>query len=497
MLKKDATHKIVFWGILITFAIIYSLISLVNHYYLRTNALDLGMFNHAIYNFSHFKSNAFTLSVHGNEMNYFGDHFSPITALISPLYYLFGTYSLLIVQIASVLLGGVGIYKIAQVKLKNNWVSLLILLHFFCIWAITSALSYDFHTNVVGAMLVPWFIYYWMKNKYVNTLLMLLLIWICKENMALWTVFISLGLWIGGRVINPDKSWKFDALLTLSSLFYFILVMKVIMPGFQDGSEITQLAKYGYMGNSIGEIIRYLIDHPSYIITCLYDGSWGNEDFSAIKIETHMMIFVSGGIFLFYRPQLLIMLLPIYYQKFLAGDNLVWSMGIHYNIEFVPIISLGLILVAAKIKNLKVSVSILTIFFLSTVIFTIAKLNKREVPYHSFQKPKESIFVKEHYESQYDIEEIKRVLSTVEDNKNVSVNSVFAPRLERRDKIYFFPYIKDAEYIILDKHTFGHYPISDEEFEIKHKELKENNDFRLKLETKDLWFYERIEHDNQ
>ena len=497
MLKKDVSHKIIFWGILATFAIIYSLISLVNHYYLRTNALDLGMFNHAIYNFSRFEANTFTLSVHGNELNYFGDHFSPITALLSPLYYLFGSYTLLIVQIGAILLGGVGIYRIADYKLENKGLSLLILIHFFSVWAITSALSFDFHTNVTGAMLVPWLVYFWMQNKFTNTFLTIILIWICKENMALWTTFIGLGFWIGGKVLNPNKNWKFDAILFLSSFLYFILVMKIIMPAFQGNSEITQLAKYGYMGNSIGEIIAYLFKHPSYIITCLYDGTWGSEDFTAIKLETHLMIFVSGGILLLFKPQLLVMLLPIYYQKFLAADNMVWSMGIHYNIEFVPIISIALILFLNRLKSKSLKYGVTGLILTSTLFFTVSKLNARSVPYHEFQKPKESIFMKEHYQSPYNIEEVKKVISDLPQEINVCTNSIFAPRLERRDKIYFFPYVKDAYYVILDKHQHGHYPLSDENFAIKHEEFKKRTDFQLIKETKDLWLYKRILNDIQ
>lgn len=491
MLKKDATHKIVFWGVLITFVVIYSLISIVNHYNLRTNALDLGMFNHAIYNFSHLKSNAFTLSVHGNELNYFGDHFSPITAFLSPLYHLFGSYTLLIVQIFSILFGGVGIYKIAQHKLKSNWLSLLVMLHFFCIWAITSALSFDFHTNVIGAMLVPWLLYYWMKNQFSNALIVLVVIWICKENMALFTAFIALGLWIGGKALNPSKNWKFDGLLCLSSLLYFVIVMKVIMPAFQGDSEITQLAKYGYMGNSLGEIILYLFENPSYIITSLFDGSWGNNDFTAVKLETHFMILASGGLLFFLSPQLLIMLIPIYYQKFLAADNMVWSIGLHYNIEFVPIISVALILFLLKIRKTNLQIGIAMVFFITTTLLSFVKLNNREVPYYSFQKPKENIFKIEHYITDYDVKEIKSILKSIPNDVNVSTNNLFAPRLEKREKIFFFPYIKDAVYIILDKHKHGHYPLSDEDFEIKHEELKQNKLYTLKLETKDLWLYEK------
>ncbi|MGQ3014037.1 MAG: hypothetical protein ACT6QS_10050, partial [Flavobacteriales bacterium] len=39
-------------SIVLLFALIFALLSFPNHYLLRTYALDLGMFNHALYDFS-------------------------------------------------------------------------------------------------------------------------------------------------------------------------------------------------------------------------------------------------------------------------------------------------------------------------------------------------------------------------------------------------------------------------------------------------------------
>lgn len=151
--------------IFLFFGICYSLISLVNHYELRTYSLDLGMFNQALYSFAHLKSNLFTLDVNGNIVNYFADHFSPITFLYAPFYYLLGSYTLLIIQIVAILFGGYGAYKYAKLQLDSKYLPLIVLFHFFVIWGIYSALSFDFHNNVVAAMLVPWLVYFYALRR--------------------------------------------------------------------------------------------------------------------------------------------------------------------------------------------------------------------------------------------------------------------------------------------------------------------------------------------
>ena len=102
-------NKFAYIYILLIFSFIFGLISLVNHYQFRTDALDLGMLNHALYNFAHFEQNLFTIDIAGEEVNYFGDHFSPIMFLYIPFYYLFGSYTLLLIQIVAIAFGGYGI----------------------------------------------------------------------------------------------------------------------------------------------------------------------------------------------------------------------------------------------------------------------------------------------------------------------------------------------------------------------------------------------------
>src|ERR1041385_5312688 len=99
--------------IFVIFAFAYSLLSLVNHYNYHTYSFDLGIYNNSIYQYGHFINNPHPYG-HDAVTNFLGDHFALYTIILSPLHYLFGTYTLLYVQIASVLFGGAGIYKLVK-----------------------------------------------------------------------------------------------------------------------------------------------------------------------------------------------------------------------------------------------------------------------------------------------------------------------------------------------------------------------------------------------
>ena len=105
--------------ILFGFGILYSLISLVNHYLLRTYALDLGAYSNALYDYSHFQWNDSTVFKSIKE-NLLADHFDLYLIIFSPLSLVFKTYTLLLVQLVFILLGGLGIYKYFIFSYKNE-----------------------------------------------------------------------------------------------------------------------------------------------------------------------------------------------------------------------------------------------------------------------------------------------------------------------------------------------------------------------------------------
>src|ERR1043166_5719110 len=131
--------------IVAVFACIYGLISLVNHYEFRTGAYDLGIFNNAIFDYAHLRSNSTILfEPLFRPRNALADHFDLMLVLLSPLYWLFGSWTLLIMQIVFILFGGFGMYKLIEHISGSSKLAVFALFHFYSIWGIYSALSLDY-----------------------------------------------------------------------------------------------------------------------------------------------------------------------------------------------------------------------------------------------------------------------------------------------------------------------------------------------------------------
>ena len=215
--------------VLVCFGAIFASISFVNHYNFRTYGWDLGINQNAIFDYAHFRWND-CMIMQPSFDNVLADHFSLYPILISPFYWIFGSYTMLIFQWAAILFGGVGIYKFILLIGSNKKLATIATAHFFCIWGIYSALSFDYHDNVVAAMFVTWFLYNYKKQAHLKSIIFFILIVISKENMALWAGFIGLGLSLR-HVMNKEwQQLKRSGTMTALAFLYFVIILKVVIP---------------------------------------------------------------------------------------------------------------------------------------------------------------------------------------------------------------------------------------------------------------------------
>ncbi|MFL5751966.1 MAG: DUF2079 domain-containing protein [Bacteroidia bacterium] len=435
------------------FLVIYCLITFVNHYNFRTYALDLGIYTNAVYDYAHFRFDTSEM-FKDIAQNLLGDHFDPILILISPLYYIFGTVVLLVVQLFFIHLGAIGIYQIALQQLQDKKISLMIMTAFLGFFGVFSAVAYDAHTNVFGAMLLPWMIYYYNSKKWRQSFIVLLLILLCKENMSFWLVFVGLGLaWLH---FNDRSKRTIAFVISGISALYFVLITMYVMPALAADGNYTHL-RYGVLGNSFGEIFKTILHHPLDTIMLLFKNHLPNPLFDYYKAETHVFVLLSGGLFLFRKPQFILMLAPVYFQKMYHNTPVVWSVSMHYNIEFAPIIAICFITVLSGIRHRKILLT--WIYLLLTLAVTIRLCDHTKA---YTDKNRIRFYQDGHYQSYYQNSKVYKALKLIPGDAPVSAMNMFVPHLCDREKIYQFPIVKDAEYIIISVRT-NTYPLTRKE----------------------------------
>lgn len=468
------------WLITLAYGVVFCLISLVNHYNFRTYALDMGVYAHGIYCYSHLMWHNFTLGLDGITFNHLGNHFSPILILLSPLYYLFGTYTVLVIQIASILFGGMGVYQFAKERLQGRMPELILVL-FFSIWGIYSALAFDFHANVIAAMFVPWFILFFERGDRKKAILMFILVLLCKENMAVWMVSIIAGLAVRNAFTKGwQADWLFTGGLFFGALAYFALAQGVIMPKLNPLKISDHLGNYSHLGSNGKEIINRFIHHPREIFPYFFESMVADPRTFKLKATLHFMVLVSGGLALIYRPHYLVMLASIYGQKMLSSNPAHWGMYSHYSIEFVPIIALAFTewMQFFPFKRMRMPLLVATIC--SAMFFNwYPKQHNTE------------IFDEHHYTCPVDRKEVYKALKLIPDGASVSATTELAPHLSSRPKIYHYPVLNDAEYVALLLIPGSTYPLNQENFNQKLADLKQDSTNVIVYDTKDLLIIKR------
>lgn len=462
--------RLLFIGIILFFASIYASISITNHYFYRTFAHDLGIKNQVIWSYAHFEYNYNTvIDEMDGTINVMASHFEPILILLSPFWWLFGSYTLLIFQILFILWGGVGIYKYIEKISGNKLLACLAMAMQLALWPNYAALSYDFHTNVLAAAIVPWLFYSIEMKNWKLFSIHLLLILFCKENMALWMSFVGMGMLIHFR---KDKSkLKFGFILILTSIAYFILVMKIIMPYYADGKFPYKHFNYHVLGNTWTEVLTNAIKHPIDSLMLLFEphGIQSNDPgvYNA-KMNFHFYVLLSGGIFLVFRPQFLVMLIPIYGQKMLADDYGKWGIFGQYSIEVNTMIVLAAFHFILLFKDSKIH--LLAGFVLFLAAFDTTKEFIGLWKPHPCGKVLTNFWQKSHYIREFDTEQLKPVIEKIPKDAKLSATFYLVPHLADRKVIYKYPIIRDAEYIFLVD-DYNHYENTRERFIIEQDSL--------------------------
>ncbi|MDP3929815.1 MAG: DUF2079 domain-containing protein [Bacteroidota bacterium] len=440
------------------FFFIFGFISVLNHYYFRSAGLDYGIANQALYQYAHLKEAHITQLLPGVTMPYLALHVSLWALLVSPFYYVFGSYTLLIFQNLALIFAGVGLVKLAKnAGIKDSFVP-WVLLQFYVGFSVYAALAFDYHDNVIGACFIPWVWYYFLKNKQALALLCFVAILISKENLAIFAAFFSVAMWVYAYRLNPNLK-LFAAFLFLLSVGWFLLVSLVIMPSLNPLQKFEQLNRYSYMGSSLSEIIGYIVRHPLRMLELFYKSQIQPDPLEVVKQEFLFVTLLSGGIFLLFKPQFLWIALPIFMQKLWNKELSFWGISYHYQIEMAPIISMAIIAYFSRIKSVYVQGILLVATCLLTAFTTYLFMHERKA---DFQPIRENLFLAERYQSPFNISKVKAKLNEIPSKEAVCAQSNIMPHVANRDSLYHFPFIKDARIILVFQPQLNAYPLSQE-----------------------------------
>lgn len=428
-------------------AVAYALLSIVNHLMFRTYGLDLGLYTNALYDYSHFRSND-CLFFQETPRNLLSDHFDLHLLLLSPLVWVMGEYTLLVVQIAAVLFGAAGIYRLVEAETKHTWTAIAAMVSLLVFFGLWHAMAFDYHSNVVAAMWVPW-LFYWLKRKrYGLYAVAVVMVCIAKENMALWLLFILVALLWDYRRDRRALLWLTGGIVFC--IVYLTIVTMVVMPSLNP-DKVHFLGKFKYMGDSFGAVAVWILTHPFETLRNLFTNFLDLRPGDGLKPEFYICFLLSGGLLCCLKPNWLIMLLPLVAQKMLSDDIALWSITNQYNVEFAPIIICGVYEWVSKRRNsfikCKKAVAVaMPLLCLGVTLYTCSN------PVVWVPRENVRLFDARHYrQDQFDRHSANQLLKRIPADASVCASQCFTPHLALRDSIYLYPIglHHNPEYILI------------------------------------------------
>jgi uncharacterized membrane protein len=471
-------------ALLAFFACWYAAITFVNHYNFRTYALDLGIYTNALYDYSHFQWN-YSETFLDKPFHLLNDHFDLYLPLFSPLQFLFGSYTLLVVQWFFVCFGAWGFYRLLYLKEATRGFAIWGLLYYGLFFGIFAAFSFDYHSNVVVAALFPWWWWCIAQRKWVGAFFLLVAMCIGKENMPFWLFFVAFAGLIKYRSDRANR--LFFAAAAIFSLSYFLVITQWVMPGLDPHGRPNKF-EYAVLGSSYSEAFVFVLRHPGDVVYYLFFPQHPAAGYEWAKLEFWVFLFVAGGWALLLRPRYLIMIVPLVAQKMFHNRVSLWGVEGQYAIEFLPILGLAVFEVLER-AGTRWKKPLLIIACVGTALTTIRIFDATTI---WMNRSRLCVHKLNHYRSMEEVAELRSAVAQVPVDAVVSAPSALVPHLALRDHCYTFPKVTATTEWVIFSGLESSYPLSEEELKQQFQAYLESPLWRLQWHSGKSYVFQRV-----
>lgn len=312
-------------ALVVTAALAYSLYSLLRHWHFGSGGHDLGIVDQVIWHYSRFETPATTIRFEPTP-NVLGDHFSPIVAVLAPLYWLFpGAGTLLVAQGVLFALSIVPVFLFTRKRL-GPLPGYCFAAAYALFWGIQNAVAFDFHEAAFAVPLTAFAIYFMDGRRWASYFACIALLLLVKEDTGILVAFFGLCLLI-------QKQLKPGIASVLAGTIWFILVIEVFIPSCDPpDSEFGYWAYYGQFGTDFTGIVKNMLRDPLAVLQALVDPRQ--------KLQTLFATFGPFALLAFLSP-LVVLTIPVFLERFLASNSLMWGQQFHYTATLSPIIAMA------------------------------------------------------------------------------------------------------------------------------------------------------------
>jgi uncharacterized membrane protein len=284
----------------------------------ETMSWDLGIFVQVVDSYAHARTPRADLK--GPGFDILGDHFSPVLALLAPLYRLWPSPMTLLLAQSALLGWSVQPVTTAAARLLGRRTGLLLGTAYGLSWGMQKAADFDFHEIAFAVPLIAASLAATVTRRWRAALLWALPLVLVKEDLGLTCAAVAAVVAWRCRRDNPRQ--VLPALATAAlGVMLCVIVMTVVIPAVNPQG-------YDYW-NKLGP--------GSGVPTSALSAGAGE------KVRTLLWTLIPTTGLVALRSPLLFAALPTLAWRMLSNDEHYWSTDWHYSAVLMPVTALALV----------------------------------------------------------------------------------------------------------------------------------------------------------
>lgn len=462
--------------LIVAYVALMGTVALRRHQNLRTNALDLGYTDQAVWNtlhgrpfrFSTYLDAAFALDIPLQEIRepdmLLGYHVEPILLPISLLYLLHdGPETLLWLQTLGIALGAIPLYLLARERFACcppagdsapsaaepvPWDAALLPVVFVAIYLLAPALQAanlsDFHAVALSPALLLAAFYCLERDRVWGFVALAALATLCKEEvgllvamMGLWAALVRRRRLLGLATFVAGAGWS-------------LLCVLVIMPHFSGLSTSAFVVRYGQFGAGAGDVLRNVAGRPGMLL------DWLRQP--AIVRYLRDLWLSSGGLAILHPPTLALALPSLAINAF-SSYGWMHSGGGHYSATIVPFLLVAAIYGVdwlargtARLARVGWGLGHDRVYRATSLGLALVGLGVALVHHYEYgiSPPSQRFLLEPVSEHAHRAAPLIERVNQLAPEIPISAGSNLYPHVAHREHVYLFPTVSDARFILLD-----------------------------------------------
>ena len=298
----------------------YAVLSVIRYEHLATRSWDLGIFEQAVRAYAHLQAPVVDLK--GPGFNILGDHFSPVLALLAPVYRLFPSpVTLLVAQAGLFALSAVPVTR-AAAGLLGRPRGLVLGIAYGLSWGLQRAVDFDFHEICFAVPLIAFSLEALLARRWRPALWWALPLVLVKEDLGLTVAAIALVVAL--RCRRSPRPLVYALAVAVLAITATLVTLTLVIPSF------NTTGGYGYWAK---------VDSGF----TLFDGT-------GTKLRTLAWLLIPTSGLLALRSPLFAVALPTLGWRFYSADDHYWGTDWHYSAVLMPVVALALVDALARAR---------------------------------------------------------------------------------------------------------------------------------------------------